>query len=111
MKGVELTKILNDLVVRFQAAEKSLSEQASVVPQYDLRARQSAPDFYLHVTSGAILEDCREARFRPLQMDYKEMHADYHSSGLDRSTNYDKVSKISLSMRRLPPLKHFCSLL
>ncbi len=47
------------------------------------RARQSAPDFYLHVTSGAILEDCREARFRPLQMDYKEMHADYNSSGLD----------------------------
>ncbi len=42
MKGVELTKILNDLVVCFQAAEKSLSEQASVVPQYNLRARQSA---------------------------------------------------------------------
>ncbi len=241
VKGVEMTKILDDLAVRFQAAEKRLSEQASVVPQYDLRARQSAlaalrerfraiqdnlqpkkkfgfkgnkkktaataakaeseakkvledkkngksevdfgcsvkdregemielsadqvsgrdvlasglrsctvqvrgsastlhltgltdctvtagpvatsvfvdgcrgctfalacqqlrahttedSDFYLHVTSGAIVEDCREARFAPLQMSYDGMDADYNSSGLDRSTNnYDKVISLKIT--------------
>ncbi len=41
-RGVGLTDYLDGLASKLQAAEKRLSEQASVLPQYDLRARQNA---------------------------------------------------------------------
>lgn len=44
-------------------------------------------DFYLHVTSKAIIEDCTKVRFAPYNWNYSGIDADYKASGLDRSRN------------------------
>lgn len=49
--------------------------------------RTTKSDFSLHVTSKAIVEDCREVRFAPLKLDYAGMEQHFESSGLSRATN------------------------
>lgn len=44
-------------------------------------------DFYLHVTSKAIIEDCSAMRFAPYNWKYPNLDDDYTASGLDRSRN------------------------
>ncbi len=58
-----------------------------------LRAHTTADsDFYLHVTSGAIVEDCNNVRFAPYALNHSDLESDYVSSGLDRQINrYDRV--------------------
>lgn len=42
---------------------------------------------YLHVTSRAIIEDCRRVSFAPLSWTYPGMDEDFSVSGLDRDRN------------------------
>lgn len=59
-----------------------------------LRAhRTSRSDVYLRVTSGAIVEDCKEVRFAPEALDYPGLSGDLLASALDPSaTNkWDQV--------------------
>lgn len=44
-------------------------------------------EFYLHVTSRAIIEDCKEVAFAPFNWTYDEIETDYKASGLDRTRN------------------------
>lgn len=44
-------------------------------------------EFYLHVTSRAIIEDCKEVAFAPFNWTYDEIETDYKESGLDRTRN------------------------
>ena len=44
-------------------------------------------DFYLHVTSRAIIEDTKEVRFAPYSVKYDGIEADFDSAGLDPSIN------------------------
>ena len=44
-------------------------------------------DFYIHVTSRAIMEDSTQLRFAPFSCTYPTIENDYLSSGLDRNTN------------------------
>jgi len=47
----------------------------------------TSTDFYLHVTSRAIIEDCHGLRFAPYSWLYPGIEADYTASGLDRARN------------------------
>lgn len=44
-------------------------------------------DFYLHVTSKAIIEDCNGLRFAPYNYTYDNLESDFKISELDRDTN------------------------
>ena len=44
-------------------------------------------DFYLHVTSRAIIEDTSEVRFAPYNLQYPGIEEHFLSSGLDRLHN------------------------
>nr|XP_002125331.1 tubulin-specific chaperone C-like [Ciona intestinalis] len=44
-------------------------------------------DFYLHVTSRAIIEDTTEIRVTPYNLNYSELDSHFKLSGLDQSTN------------------------
>lgn len=44
-------------------------------------------DFYLHVVSKAIIEDCERIRFAPFTWTYPELEKDYNDSGLNRDSN------------------------
>lgn len=49
-------------------------------------------DFYLHVTSRAIIEDTKKVRFGPLCLKYPGLNDDYTDSGLDLSVNnWDQI--------------------
>jgi hypothetical protein len=49
-------------------------------------------NFFLHVTSRAIVEDCSEARFGPYNLVYNGIDADYATAGLDKGVNnWEKV--------------------
>lgn len=49
-------------------------------------------NFYLHVTSRAIIEDCNTVAFAPYNWSYSEIDADYDRTGLDRlRNNWDDV--------------------
>uniref|UniRef100_A0A8C5PFG4 Tubulin folding cofactor C n=1 Tax=Leptobrachium leishanense TaxID=445787 RepID=A0A8C5PFG4_9ANUR len=48
--------------------------------------------FYLHVTSKAIIEDCKDLHFAPFTWRYENILADYQVSGLDQArNNWDQV--------------------
>uniref|UniRef100_H2ZJ53 C-CAP/cofactor C-like domain-containing protein n=1 Tax=Ciona savignyi TaxID=51511 RepID=H2ZJ53_CIOSA len=49
-------------------------------------------DFYLHVTSRAIIEDTSDIRVAPYNTNYPELDSHFKLAGLDKSTNnWDKV--------------------
>ena len=49
-------------------------------------------DFYIHVTTKAIIEDSNEVRFSPYTFSYASLVKDFHISRLDPHTNnWDKV--------------------
>ncbi|XP_062827699.1 tubulin-specific chaperone C [Anolis carolinensis] len=50
--------------------------------------RTTDTSFYLHVTSKAMLEECKGIRFAPYPWSYEGLEADYETSGLDRSRNH-----------------------
>lgn len=51
-----------------------------------------ATDFYIHVTTKAIIEDSDKVRFAPYTFSYETLVEDFHISGLDPlSNNWDKV--------------------
>ncbi|KAM3856930.1 tubulin-specific chaperone C [Vipera latastei] len=58
-----------------------------------LRTRRTTEtSFYVHVSSRAMLEDCRAVRFAPYSWDYAGLDADFKTAGLDRSkNNWDQV--------------------
>ncbi|KAM4040530.1 tubulin-specific chaperone C [Anomaloglossus baeobatrachus] len=48
--------------------------------------------FYLHVTSRAIIEDCSGLRFAPFTWSYPSIQQDYERTGLDQNrNNWDQV--------------------
>eukprot|EP00049_Salpingoeca_infusionum_P026867 m.28545 g.28545 ORF g.28545 m.28545 type:complete len:330 (-) comp9049_c0_seq2:1102-2091(-) len=50
-------------------------------------------DFFIHVTSRAIIEDCSRLRFAPYSWTYPELEADYKTTSLDPTiNNWDKVN-------------------
>lgn len=44
-------------------------------------------DFFIHVTSKAIIEDCRKVRFGIYDFNYPTRDEDYKQSGLNRNVN------------------------
>lgn len=44
-------------------------------------------DFYIHVTSKAIIEDCHRVRFSDYSLDYPALMEHYQLSGLDQARN------------------------
>lgn len=54
--------------------------------------KSSTCDFYLHVRSRAIIEDCTLCRFAPYTREYKEKQQEFHDSQLDvESNNWNQV--------------------
>lgn len=52
----------------------------------------SRTDFFIHVTSKAIIEDTRDVRFGVYQLDYDGIEEHYKSSGLKKTVNnWDQV--------------------
>ncbi|XP_076464168.1 tubulin-specific chaperone C-like [Babylonia areolata] len=64
-----------------------------VLPCQQLRIHNTFDtDFYIHVTSKAIIEDCARVQFAPYNWTYTNLDSDYQLSGLDRGrNNWDKV--------------------
>ncbi len=59
-----------------------------VVPCQQLRCHSTVDShFYLHVTSRAIIEDCKGLCFAPYTWDYDEIEEHYAMSGLDKMRN------------------------
>jgi len=59
-----------------------------VVACHQLRVhRTSNTDFYLHVTSRAIIEDCSAVQFAPYNWIYADLDEDFHKVGLDHTRN------------------------
>ncbi|GFO48208.1 tubulin-specific chaperone c-like [Plakobranchus ocellatus] len=49
-------------------------------------------EFYIHVTSKAIIEDCNKVKFAPYNWKYDTIEEDYNSTGLSKQrNNWDKV--------------------
>ena len=59
-----------------------------VVACHQLRVhRTSDTNFYLHVTSRAIIEDCSSVQFAPYNWTYTHLDEDFRKAGLDRTRN------------------------
>eukprot|EP00039_Didymoeca_costata_P020701 m.342146 g.342146 ORF g.342146 m.342146 type:complete len:273 (-) comp21024_c0_seq1:171-989(-) len=59
--------------------------------------------FYIHVTSGAIIEDCKELQFGAYTWVYDGLDDDYVHSNLDRNNNkWDKVEDFYWQNPTLP---------
>ncbi|KAK7477753.1 hypothetical protein BaRGS_00031041 [Batillaria attramentaria] len=59
-----------------------------VLPCQQLRIHNTVQtDFYIHVTSKAIIEDCSAVRFAPYNWNYDGLDKHYALSGLDRERN------------------------
>ncbi|CAD5116760.1 unnamed protein product [Dimorphilus gyrociliatus] len=54
--------------------------------QFRIHKTESS-DFYIHVTSRAIIEDCNSVRFAPYVFNYEKLDEHYKLSGLDKSVN------------------------
>ncbi|KAK3716924.1 hypothetical protein RRG08_026714 [Elysia crispata] len=49
-------------------------------------------EFYIHVTSKAIIEDCNKVKFAPYNWKYETLEEDYTATGLSKQrNNWDKV--------------------
>ncbi|EGD82791.1 hypothetical protein PTSG_03441 [Salpingoeca rosetta] len=67
-------------------------------------------DFYLHVTSRAIIEDCDRVRFAPFNWKYDGIEDDYKVAGLDTSiNNWDKVNDFKWIKPHVPS-PHWCTI-
>lgn len=69
-------------------------------------------DFYIHVTSRAIIEDCSKLRFAPYTLTYPDIQEDYVKSGLDTEVNnwqlvndfhWLSISEASPNWCQIPP--------
>ena len=59
-----------------------------VMPCQQMRIHSTtSTDFYIHVTSKAIIEDCQKVRFAPYNWKYSAIDEHYKTSGLDKSRN------------------------
>ena len=59
-----------------------------VMPCQQMRIHSTtSTDFYIHVTSKAIIEDCQKVRFAPYNWKYSAIDEHYKASGLDKSRN------------------------
>ena len=59
-----------------------------VMPCQQMRIHSTtSTDFYIHVTSKAIIEDCQKVRFAPYNWKYQAIDEHYKISGLDKSRN------------------------
>ena len=47
----------------------------------------TSTNFYIHVTSKAIIEDCQKVCFAPYNLKYSVIDEHYKTSGLDKSRN------------------------
>lgn len=49
-------------------------------------------DFYLHVTSKGIIEDCKQVGFAPYNLSYPKSEEDFSKSGLNKEiNNWDRI--------------------
>ena len=62
-------------------------------------------DFYLHVTSKGIVEDCHRVRFAPYKFCYDNTDLDFMESGLSLDVNnWDKIDDFNwLSLDQASP--------
>ncbi len=59
-----------------------------VMPCQQMRIHSTRDsDFYIHVTSKAIIEDCQAVQFAPYNWKYGQIEEHYKVSGLDKSRN------------------------
>lgn len=72
---------------------RSCNKSVFVLACQQLRVHNTLDsDFYIHVTSKAIIEDCSGVKFSPYNWIYNGLDEDYAVSGLDKSrNNWDKV--------------------
>ena len=72
---------------------RSCTNCVFVLPCQQLRIHNTYDtDFYIHVTSKAIVEDCSRVQFAPYNWKYDGLDSDYQLSGLDKErNNWDKV--------------------
>lgn len=68
-------------------------------------------NFYIHVTSKAIVEDCRSVGFAPYNLSYPKINEDFSNSGLNRNmNNWNKVDDFNwLSKEKPSPNWHLLS--
>ena len=72
---------------------RSCTNCVFVLPCQQLRIHNTYDtNFYIHVTSKAIIEDCSRVQFAPYNWTYDTLDSDYQLSGLDKGrNNWDKV--------------------
>ena len=64
------------------------SDCVFVMPCQQMRIHSTTQtNFYIHVTSRAIIEDCSNVAFAPYNWKYETVDADYELSGLNQSRN------------------------
>eukprot|EP00040_Diaphanoeca_grandis_P023370 m.127072 g.127072 ORF g.127072 m.127072 type:complete len:340 (-) comp29244_c1_seq1:72-1091(-) len=86
-------KDLHDCQVRIGPVSRSLLLTNCTKCRFSIACQQlrvhttTDTDFYLHVTSRAIIEDCKTVRFAPYDWKYDGLEDDYVRSGLDKNTN------------------------
>eukprot|EP00800_Vazella_pourtalesii_P002622 TRINITY_DN1256_c0_g1_i1.p1 TRINITY_DN1256_c0_g1~~TRINITY_DN1256_c0_g1_i1.p1 ORF type:complete len:356 (+),score=56.95 TRINITY_DN1256_c0_g1_i1:54-1070(+) len=89
---VHLSNITNSKV-SFGPVKTSIMIHDSVNTVFSMACQQlrihtsSKCDFYIHVTSRAIIEDCKQLRFAPFTNNYPTFQEDFTQSGLDESSN------------------------
>ncbi|XP_071454412.1 tubulin-specific chaperone C-like [Hetaerina americana] len=68
---------------------ESCSNCTFVLPCQQLRIHNTKKsDFYIHVTTKAIIEDCTMVQFAPYNWHYDEIQEHYKQSGLDLNRNH-----------------------
>eukprot|EP00055_Hartaetosiga_balthica_P013325 m.67837 g.67837 ORF g.67837 m.67837 type:complete len:303 (-) comp8228_c1_seq1:714-1622(-) len=91
--GVVHISHLKDCLVMIGPVHRSLLLDDCVGCTFVLACQQlrihntTKTNFYIHVTSRAIIEDCHEVEFAPYAWKYEELEEDFKVAGLDTSTN------------------------
>ncbi|KAL0267604.1 UNVERIFIED_CONTAM: hypothetical protein PYX00_009831 [Menopon gallinae] len=60
-------------------------------------------DFYVHVTSKSVIENCKDVRFGVYNVDYEGLEEDYEMSGLNKQiNNWDQVDDFNWLITNKP---------
>lgn len=87
MSGLQLCRIFCG-PVKTSIFIDNCRECTFVVACQQLRCHTTTDcDFYLHVTSNPIIEDCSRIRFAPYNLEYSDMEIHFKKSGFDKSVN------------------------
>lgn len=79
------------------------NECTFVVACQQLRVHNTTDsDFYLHVTSRGIIEDCRGLRFAPYNWSYDDIRSDFKAADLDRENNWQQIDDFNWLSKDAP---------